>query len=186
MIKLSSFLPEYFDNNGDQGNIAVLAHTLGNSGIDFQIDSSIAADSSFVLVGDASFAAMREFKPQLQTILTHLEHRLQDGLPTLLVGSSYEYFAPLLGIEIVKGERVSAFVREETSLGSVFGYHNSTVTNGRFFSKGGFIGTTMFGPILAKNPKLITHVLGAMGLKIDLEDWQSQYPMEIESRTTFG
>ena len=186
MIRLSTFMPEYFNNNGDQGNLEVLSYCLNDSGSKAQIDSNPTRESDFVLVGDASFAAIRRFSNELNGLLGDLEYRLDSGLPTLLVGSSYEHLAPLLGIQLETSDRVSAFVEEHSSAGSIFGYQNSVVSKGRFFQEGLFFGTTLFGPLLAKNPTLLTQVLEALAPEAKLQDWQLNYPREIRDRTTFG
>ena len=186
MIRLSTFEPKYFNNNGDQGNIEVLRFSLDSRNLASSLDTVITIDSDFVLVGDASRAVMREYSPQLSSLVEVLAKRLELGKATLLVGSSWEYFAPLLGIEVKMGERLSAFVMEQSQGESVMGYHNSLVSQGRLFIHGLFTGTTLYGPLLAKNPDLLAQLLVEMGTSGELEDWQKEFPKQIWDKTTFG
>ena len=186
MIRLGTFEPKFFNNNGDQGNIEVLKYCLSNAGSKFEVRTEIGAADDFVLVGDASMAAMREFAPQLEDLIPTLRARHESDLPTLLVGRAYEFFAPRLEISLVFGERTSAFYKAPSDFGEVIGYHNSEVSEPKFYSKGLFIGTTLFGPLLAKNPRVLTAILEGLGVGSDLENWQMEYPAEIQQRTTFG
>ena len=164
MIKLASFRPEYFDNNGDQANLSVLIAHLTAVSVDFEVTQELVG-SDFLLVGDSSIAAHNHFQAELMTLVPELKMRLMAGKPTLLVGRSYEFFAPLLGIELTHGERESKFVKIRVAHHEVVGYHNSAVLEPRFFISGAFVGTTLFGPVLAKNPS----VLGAIGQALGAE-----------------
>ena len=53
MIRLSSFRPDFFDNNGDQGNISVLSSQFEALGVPFEITQDYVG-SDFLLVGDSS------------------------------------------------------------------------------------------------------------------------------------
>ena len=53
-------MPDFFDNNGDQGNIEALKAHLSAVGIGFEVSSVISA-SDFVLIGDSSIAAHEHF-----------------------------------------------------------------------------------------------------------------------------
>ena len=166
MMKLSSFKPEFFDNNGDQGNLEVLTAQLAAIGQEFEVtDDCTAAD--FLLVGDTSIAAHEHFLTDLTDLLPELKLRLLAGKPTLLVGRSWEFFGPLLGIALSHGTRDSKFVQLRVSGHEVIGYHNSTVVEPRFFVSGAFIGTTLFGPLLAKNPGVLELLGSALGVQFD-------------------
>jgi hypothetical protein len=166
MIKLASFRPEFFDNNGDQGNIEVLKAQLAAVGAAFEVsDDCLGAD--FLLIGDSSIAVHEHFEAELTALLPELKMRLVAGKPTLLVGRSWEYLAPLLDLPLTQGERVSKFVQLRVLDLEVFGYHNSTVVEPRFFSSGAFIGTTLFGPLLAKNPTVLKLIGTALGVEFE-------------------
>jgi CobQ-like glutamine amidotransferase family enzyme len=165
MIKLSSFKPELFDNNGDQGNLAVIAAQFSALNVEFDISHDYQG-SDFLLVGDCSIAVLNHFEAELSDLLPVLKMRLMAGKPTLLVGRSYEYFAPLLGIKLKQGERESKFVSLRVLDHDVFGYHNSTVVEPRLQISGSFIGTTLFGPLFAKNPQLLKMIASSMGVEL--------------------
>lgn len=176
MIKLATFKPEYFNNNGDQGNIEVLAKQLDWRGVQYSLTSTELQDSDFLLVGDGSRAVMREFESELDAIKELVAERLGAGKATLLVGSAHEFFCSRIpGLpELKKGTRVSE--HREVSVGdlSVFGYRNSEI-DVDFFIKKAFISTSLFGPILAKNENLLNIVLMSMGI-------QGELPVESQSR----
>jgi len=160
-----SFHPDHFNNNGDQGNLAVLKFFLGKQSIAFEEVHDIT-NADFVLVGDASRAALREHGNHILEMASELERRYVAGLPTLLIGSSYEFFASQVSwLEAPKlGAAVSEFRTVETKeAGQVFGYRNSRILDLDFVRKGEFIATTLYGPILAKNPVLLDQVLVACG-----------------------
>jgi hypothetical protein len=166
MIKLASFKPEFFDNNGDQGNLEVLAAHLVAAGKAFEVTTECSG-SDFLLIGDSAIASHEHFQAELNDLLPELKLRLLAGKPTLLVGRSWEFFAPLLGVELSQGTRESKFVKLRVSEHEVIGYHNSTVVEPRFFISGAFIGTTLFGPLLAKNPSVLKMLGSALGVQFE-------------------
>lgn len=170
MIKAFSYRPEYFNNNGDQGNLEALAHFTNSKIVPVEIK-----DADFVLFGDASRAAMRHFNDELEALTATLEIRLERNLPTLLVGSCYEFYAERIkGIpDLAVGKRVSEF-REVTHGGiTVKGYRNSEVLNQDLFVGGRFIGTTLFGPVLAKNPALLKLIASGLELEVRYSEAES-------------
>lgn len=186
MIKLASFRPEYFDNNGDQANLAVLVAHLAAVHCSFEVTDELIA-SDFLLVGDSSIAAHTNFQSELMALVPELKMRLSAGKPTLLVGRSYEFFAPLLGIELAHGERESKFVKIRTASHEVIGYHNSTVLEPKFFISGAFIGTTLFGPVLAKNPSVLSTIGLALGAEFKGEFFERSERLAnlVREATTF-
>jgi CobQ-like glutamine amidotransferase family enzyme len=169
MIKLATFMPEYFNNNGDQGNIEVLAKQLQWRGAKYTVTSTEFADSDFLLVGDGSRAVMREFESELASISDLVAGRLRTGKATLLVGSAHEFFCSRLPElpELKKAPRVSE--HREVSSGDlrVFGYRNNEI-DVDFFIEQAFISTSLFGPIFAKNQILLNIVLTSMGVTGEL------------------
>jgi CobQ-like glutamine amidotransferase family enzyme len=169
MIKLATFMPTYFNNNGDQGNIEVLAKQLEWRGVQCSVTSTELKDSDFLLVGDGSRAVMREFKSDLAAITDLVDERLSKGKATLLVGSAHEFFCSRLpGLPDLKyAPRVS----EHREVGSgdlrVFGYRNNEIDIDIFIEQA-FISTSLFGPILAKNENLLNIVLNSMGVNTEL------------------
>ena len=165
MTSVFTFRPEFFNNNGDQGNIEALEHFTGT-----KFDSSGIEGADFVLFGDASRAAMREFRDELEAFVAPLETRLREGLPTLLVGSSYEFFAPRIEAipDLSYGDRVSEFRTVMSSGFEVSGYRNSEIVDRDLFISGMFVGTTLFGPVLAKNPALAEAFAKKLGLELSI------------------
>lgn len=172
MTSVFSFRAQYFNNNGDQGNLEALEHFSKER---FHLVSIEEAD--FVLFGDASRAAMREFETELERCVPVLEQRLSGGLATLLVGSCYEFFASRLsGIpKLEYGQRVSEFREVEASGIRVMGYRNTEVLGQDFFIEGLFVGTTLFGPVLAKNLDLTKRIATGLGLELSVTSQQQQW-----------
>jgi len=166
-----SFHKEHFNNNGDQGNIEVLRLFLEKQGETLVESENLDAD--FVLFGDASRAALEHYETELSSLVDGLQQRMTDGKPTLLVGSSYEYFWPLLsGVPFQQAERSSEFRAVSSELGPIQGYRNSTIVDSDLALDRGFIGTTLFGPILAINPQLLNLVLEELNLVA--ADWSER------------
>lgn len=169
MIKLATFMPTYFNNNGDQGNIEVLAKQLEWRGIPCSVTSTDFAGSDFLLVGDGSRAVMREFKSELAAITDLISERLSSGKATLLVGSAHEFFCSRLpGLpELKYAPRVSEHREVVSGDLRVFGYRNNEIDNDLFIEQA-FISTSLFGPILAKNENLLNIVLTSIGVTSEL------------------
>ncbi len=119
------------------------------------------------MVGDSSIAVHEHFEKELLELVPELKLRLTAGKPTLLVGRSWEFFAPLLGIQVTSGERTSKFFELRVAEHEVIGYHNSTLVEPKFYISGAFIGTTLFGPLLAKNPSVLKLIGSALGVEFD-------------------
>ena len=162
MIKIFSLYPEHFNNNGDQGNVEVLTSELRSAGTDCQMTDTIEG-ADFVLLGDASIAAMEHYSSELKALWPALEKRFESGEPTLLVGSCYEFYAEKLGIELSRISRVSGFVSND-----YFGYRNTDLDLPPVTRSGLFIATSLYGPFLAKNPTLLRELLSKFGVETDL------------------
>ena len=172
MTTVYSFRPEYFNNNGDQGNLEALEYFTR-----FKFVAGDIVGADFVLIGDASRAAMREFSNELEGLTEPLQLRLDSGAPTLIVGSSYEFFCSRLSgmPKLAFGPRVSEFRTVEAFGMKVKGYRNSEVQNEDLFVKGLFVGTTLFGPVLAKNLKLAEMFATGLGLEMFVSDEVKQW-----------
>lgn len=162
MIQTFTFMPEHFNNNGDQGNIEVLSVELTAAKVAHTVTDQIE-NADFVLVGDASRAAMRQYKEQLEALRPMVRERYSKGLGTLLVGSSYEYFASDLGLELRQVARRSEFV-----FGEYFGYRNTEYDLEPVTRRGLFVATSLYGPFLAKNPGYLSDLLIGLGVEHEL------------------
>ncbi len=185
MIKIFSFQPTLFNNNGDQGNLEVLQRVFESAETSW--GEASLEDADFVLVGDCSIAVLEHHKDELLAMTANLRTRLDAGMPTLLVGRSYELLAPHLGIPLQHDKRVSKFVIERSDGVEAFGYHNSEVVSPRLFVSGNFIGTTLFGPLLAKNPEITERLAQSWGVTLDSEFWNvaKRYALKVREVTSF-
>ena len=172
MTSVFSFRSQYFNNNGDQGNLEALEHYSKQ-----RFPKASIEEADFVLFGDASRAAMREYESGLESCVPVLEQRLSRGLPTLLVGSCYEFFAPRLSgmPKLEYGQRVSEFREVEASGIRVRGYRNSEVLGQDLFIERLFVGTTLFGPVLAKNLELTKRMAAGLGLELSVTNEERQW-----------
>ena len=176
MISLSSYEPKLFNRNADQGNLLVLKKQLQWRGVDFEETSEFDVDADFLLLGDAFNAVTEHYRSQLLELAPKLQERLDLGRPTLLVGSSYEFYMGVIsGLpEPRRVKRASEFRSAKAGDLHAFGYRNTDLESGDLFVKGAFIATTLFGPVLAKSPELLEVVLGALGVKEALDQTMKQ------------
>ncbi len=192
MITISSFEPNLFNRNADQGNMLVLRKQLQWRGVGFEELSPFDPDADFVLIGDAFNAVMREYRSQLLDLVPAIQARLDLGRPTLLVGSSYEFFLDSVsGLPTAaRAERASEFRAPEHSGLKAFGYRNTDLDSRDLFVKGAFIGTTLYGPVLAKSPDLLKVVLDGLGvgeaLDVAMESRLSGYLSELIRTSSAG
>lgn len=166
MIKIFTFEPEYFNNNGDQGNLEVLTAQLEQQNMKYKFVAD-AKEVDFMLIGDCSLASLDHFERQLGKLRKIVADRYSKGLPTLLVGNAYEYFAPQLGLTVNRVKRESRFVT--TSEGH-FGYRNSDNDLPICHVSGAFVATSLFGPVLAKNPQLLSLIMSSLGTAAQLSE----------------
>ncbi|BDQ00354.1 hypothetical protein [Aquiluna sp. KACHI24] len=170
MISLSSYRPELFNRNADQGNLLVLTKQLQWRGVDFEVLHEFDLSADFVLIGDSFNAVRREYSAELLELAPGLQSRLDQGKATLLVGSSYEFYMDILdGLpNPVRAARVSEFRVAKSGSLSAFGYRNTDLDGSDLFIQGAFIGTALYGPVLAKSPDLLKLVLDAIGVETEL------------------
>lgn len=79
MISVSSFRPELFNRNADQGNILVLTKQLQWRGVSFEMRGDFDINSDFVLIGDSFNAVRREYAAELLELVPGLQARLDQG-----------------------------------------------------------------------------------------------------------
>ena len=172
MISLSSFEPDLFNRNADQGNLQVLRKQLQWRGVEFEEQREFNIEADFVLIGDAFNAVTKHYQGQLLELVPMLEKRLELGRPTLLVGSSYEFFLGAVhGLPTTtREERRSEFRKVSYGDLSAFGYRNTDLNGQDLFVRGAFIGTTLFGPVLAKSPDLLNTILDGLGVEAKLDE----------------
>jgi CobQ-like glutamine amidotransferase family enzyme len=179
MITIYSFEPFYFNNNGDQGNIEVITQQLSQQNLKFKLTSD-PSTADFLLIGDCSLAVLQEFSKPLARLRKIIAKRWAKGLPTLLVGSAYEFFAAELGQNPQTVRRDSKFV---TTSEGYFGYRNSDKNLPVCLVRGSFIATSLFGPVLAKNPQLLDNILQSLGAKLQISAQAVQWIGTIRSKS---
>ena len=163
MITTFALMPEHFNNNGDQGNMEVLSAELAAVKAPHKAIVEIES-ADFVLLGDASRAAMRHYEKELEGLRPLVRERFAQGLPTLLVGSCYEFFASDLSLELRPIARRSEFVA-----GEYFGYRNTEYDLTPVTRNGLFVATSLYGPFLAKNPGYLSELLIGLGANPELK-----------------
>jgi CobQ-like glutamine amidotransferase family enzyme len=179
MITIYSFEPFYFNNNGDQGNIEVITQQLGKQDLKFKLTKD-PGTADFILIGDCSLAVLQEFSKPLGRLRKIVAKRWAKGLPTLLVGSAYEFFAAELGLNPLTVRRESKFV---TTGEGYFGYRNSDKNLPVCMVKGSFVATSLFGPVLAKNPQLLENILQSLGAELKLSAQATEWLRTIRSKS---
>jgi len=169
IIRTWSYRPEFFNNNSDQANLLVLSRQLQWRGIEAEPTADLEL-ADFVLIGDGSRAAVRQFATELEELAPKISKRFHDGSPTLIVGSAFEFFLdkiPELGSK-TRGERSSEF-RVAKELGvEAYGYRNTDLMTDLKIN-GSFVATTLYGPVLAKSPQVLKLILKGLGIAKELD-----------------
>jgi hypothetical protein len=70
---------------------------------------------------------------------------------------------------------VSEFREISTSEFKVRGYRNSEILGNDFYMKALFIGTSLYGPVLAKNMALVNAIAKGLGIELDISDEQREW-----------
>lgn len=194
MIRLAGFFGKEFDQNGDLGNLEVLGRALAPHGSAVQTlmdvrDPVLLTEAEFLVIGDASRAHQRKRSFELQGLHELIVSREKNCLWSLVVGSTYEQLAAdHFGFEVQSTRRISAFASSEFGDREYWGYLNTEVLVPRFVIQGTTIGTQFFGPLLARNPVLVSEIAESSGWQVDLnylEKLQSlmdQSPNSVQAR----
>lgn len=171
MIRLLELYPEHLNLNGDRGNLVVLQRRLEWAAIEVQVSSYRPGESlgseapDFVLLGHGSPAAWRQIYADLARIAPTLQSWIDGSTQMLAVSSG---FAALHGLirglptEVNKVPRISKFEVAEFENGQVVGYMNTDLDLPTLERFGNLIGTVLHGPILAKNTKFTSDLIGLM------------------------
>jgi CobQ-like glutamine amidotransferase family enzyme len=67
----------------------------------------------------------------------------------------------------------------------VVGYRNSEVVHSELFIRGAFLGTLLFGPLLAKNLDLLSIIANALKLEISLDDPYRELVTQVRQNLIF-
>lgn len=165
-LRLGAWQPQFFNQNGECANLAVLSHWLSLAGIEVKIASieerSQLASLDFLVVGDAGRAAVRQFGTEL-TALAVERAGSTSGPLAMFFGKSFELVAgTVVGEPLPEVERVSDFQALATEWGTVRGYLNSRLKPMGLLQAGRFLGTSLHGPVLASSPQLRAEILKAL------------------------
>jgi hypothetical protein len=175
MLRLASFEPGLFNVNGDQANLEVLAAEIAWAGHRAEVsalgDDAVSPD--LVLFGSAARKTMRVLEPQLWRLLPALRERQRLAKPTVFIGSSYERFArEIFGLEPNPIERRSDYFNSTFEAQPLRGYLNSAVDLPALVIESEQIGSSLSGPLFAKNRWLLERTARLLGIQL-------QTPKEI-------
>jgi hypothetical protein len=171
ILTLASFRPSLFNVIGDQGNLEVLAAEIAWAGVTpnvVELSLQNLAEVDFALFGSASLATMRAAEPELASMSQQIKSRVQRGLPTIFLGTSYLRFATeVFGLDHSTGNYVSDYYRGEFDSKPLIGYLNSDSTLPVLEMTGGQIGSLLSGPLLAKNRWILSLVASQLGIELN-------------------
>lgn len=157
-IRLGTVAPSRLNLDGDQGNLLALKKYLEAAAFEVEVHNVKTTDEAlachFLLLGHGSMAAMAS----IDGLLNCFDWQLVTArVPGLAVGSAVEWLATQasIGAKLNRIDRISEF--RVGSLGSIqaLGYRNSDTSLPDFQLADQFILTTLHGPVLAKNPRLL-------------------------------
>jgi lipid II isoglutaminyl synthase (glutamine-hydrolysing) len=168
MIRLGLLFPEHLNLNGDFGNLEVLSRQLEWRGhahelVEITQKSQLDSGLNFLLIGHGSEAAWADIAEQFTKMQEGISGLISAGVPVLAVSSG---FANLVSRGLVPGlsvspiaDRISKFEIVIDQGSEVLGYVNVDNNLPPIHRSGSLIGTTLHGPILAKNTHLLESVL---------------------------
>lgn len=178
MIKLAGLFPDHLNLNGDFGNLQVLQRQLTWRAMQQEVIlvSSIydlEAAPNFILIGHGSEAAWADIEDDFATLVPRLSDLMSAGTCILAVSTGFEMAIKhglITGLKLgAIEERVSKFVIAQDTSGEVLGYVNTDTDLPTIYRENSFLGTTLHGPLLAKNPKLLEGVLAQVSANAGVE-----------------
>jgi lipid II isoglutaminyl synthase (glutamine-hydrolysing) len=168
MIRLAALFPEHLNLNGDQGNLEVIRKQLAWRGIASEVvsvSSILDLDESFALIfiGHGSVAAWQDLEDRFAGLSARVRELAESGTRVLAVSTGFEAaIKHKICVDVVANRmpnRVSKFEVIEESGSEVLGYVNTDKDLPALHRCGTFIGTTLHGPVLVKNPELLEEIL---------------------------
>ena len=171
MIRLLNLFANHLDLNGDAANTLVLQRRAEWGGLAV-VTENVELNQpwptqrpDFVLVGHGSAAAWRQAYPALKANAATLEQWMLAGTKVLAVSSGFAALhgmLPGLPNSIDKTERTSKFMVVDFEDKQIYGYRNSDLEMPDIVRHDNLIGTTLHGPLLAKNSWLADEILAAI------------------------
>jgi CobQ-like glutamine amidotransferase family enzyme len=177
LIRLGRLFPEHLNLNGDFGNLEVIGRQLAWRGLAYEIvditaTKHFAEDVDFVLIGHGSEAAWKDISENCIAIRDNLQALKAQGVSMLAVSTGFEKAIEMgLIVDLVVGrigERVSKFVVHPDGNSQILGYVNVDNDLPVIHRSGSVIGTTLHGPVLAKNPALLNEILTAISSRANV------------------
>lgn len=165
MIRFLELYPEHLNLNGDLANSLVLRRQFEMRGYEVEVlqvrkGDALPASFDFFLLGHGSAAAWQDISDDLLRILPILKTSSDQSVSGLVVASGFEYSAAtLFGLEPGLNDRRSEFVIAEVDGHEVLGYVNSESDLPIAIWSKNVLGTLLHGPVLAKNPQLISNFI---------------------------
>lgn len=162
MIRFLELYPEHLNLNGDLANSLILRRQFEMRGYEVEVLQIRKGDPmpesfDFFLLGHGSAAAWQDIRDDLLRILPTLKNAADVAVAGLVVASGFEYSAAtLFGLEPGAENRRSEFVIAEVDGHEVLGYLNSASDLPVATWSKNVLGTLLHGPVLAKNPQLIS------------------------------
>lgn len=190
-IRLLNLYPDQLNLNGDLANTLVLESNLRALGFDTVTQKHEVGDKlsierpDFVMLGHGSNAAWRYVGQDLLKIAPTLRQWVADGVVGLAIGSGNEACysgdswnaVPRLGIfESASGtlrevERISKFLLVPVDRSfvnePVLGYINAATDAHVLQLEKNWIGSQLHGPLLAKNPAVLSWIVERVSGEID-------------------
>ena len=168
MIRLAGLFPEHLNLNGDFGNLEVLSRQFEWRGMACELVAATSVNDlddsiNFVLIGHGSVAAWAAISQEFLDITTRLSELMASGVPILAISTGFDMAISsglVSNLEVSDlAERVSKFELVKINELEVLGYVNTDRSLPTLHLDGPFIGTTLHGPVLAKNPELLEELL---------------------------
>lgn len=175
MKRLVTLFPGHLNLNGDQANLLVLEKKLAALNVEFQSLDFLPGDdleklgqADFVLFGHGGIAAWNNLHSELDRISASLKTLRDSSCVIMAVASGAEklYEEPFGWFEngLQSQNRKSEFVVEKMEDIEVLGYLNSASSLPVITWVGQVLLTSLHGPVLAKNPRLVNFILHQMGI----------------------
>jgi CobQ-like glutamine amidotransferase family enzyme len=168
MIRLAGLFPENLNLNGDFGNLEVLSRQFEWRGMACEVVDATTVDDlddsiNFVLIGHGSVAAWAAISQAFSSLTPRLSQMMANGVPLLAISTGFDMaissgLIPTLEVSDL-ADRVSKFEIVKVNELEVLGYVNTNRSLPALYVDGAFIGSTLHGPLLAKNPELLEGVL---------------------------
>jgi CobQ-like glutamine amidotransferase family enzyme len=169
LIRLAALFPEHLNLNGDQGNLEVLSKQLKWRGVPCEIVSvrtlaDLEQRFDLIFIGHGSIAAWSAIEGEFQSMAPKLAELIRAGVPGLSISTGFEELVEsrVLAVPNIEplNERLSKFEIIEDGASEVLGYLNTDVNLPVLHREQNWIASMLHGPLLAKNPALLSEVLG--------------------------